>query len=96
MVDKWRYAGQESSEREIRILSKVSHPNCIQMHAVFVTSRRVYIVTDLVTGGELLDKCALSRCPGLESGLLSAPSLCWYRMPQRTCAVASVLACLRA
>ena len=58
MVDKWRYAGEESSEREIRILSKVSHANCIQMHAVFVTARRVYIVTDLVTGGELLDKCA--------------------------------------
>jgi hypothetical protein len=28
------------------------------MHAVFVTARRVYIVTDLVSGGELLDKCA--------------------------------------
>jgi serine/threonine protein kinase len=60
VVDKWRYAGQESSEREIRILSKVSHANCIQMHAVFVTARRVYIVTDLVTGGELLDKCVSS------------------------------------
>ena len=59
VVDKWRYAGEESSEREIRILSKVQHENCIRMHAVFVTSRRVYIVTDLVTGGELLDKCAL-------------------------------------
>ena len=59
VVDKWRYAGEESSEREIRILSQVQHENCIQMHAVFVTGRRVYIVTDLVSGGELLDKCAL-------------------------------------
>lgn len=33
------------------------------MHAVFVTARRVYIVTELVTGGELLDMCVfiLSR-----------------------------------
>lgn len=57
MVDKWRYESEENSEREIRILSKVSHVNCIQMHAVYVTARRVYIVTELVTGGELLDKC---------------------------------------
>ena len=55
VVDKWRYATEESSEREIRVLSKVGHMNCIKMHAVFVTARRVYIVTELVTGGELLD-----------------------------------------
>jgi serine/threonine protein kinase len=56
VVDKWRYATEENSEREIRILSKVNHRNCIQMHAVYVTARRVYIITELVTGGELLDK----------------------------------------
>lgn len=60
VVDKWRYATEESSEREIRILSKVGHVNCIKMHAVFVTARRVYIVTELVTGGELLDMCGLN------------------------------------
>lgn len=59
VVDKWRYTSEENSEREIRILSRVSHENCIKMHAVYVTTRRVYIVTELVTGGELLDKCAL-------------------------------------
>lgn len=61
VVDKWRYATEESSEREIRILSKVGHINCIKMHAVFVTARRVYIVTELVTGGELLDMCVFIR-----------------------------------
>lgn len=58
MVDKWRYATEESSEREIRILSKVQHKHCIQLHAVYVTSRKVYIITELVCGGELLDRCA--------------------------------------
>lgn len=64
VVDKWRYATEESSEREIRILSKVHHMNCIQLHAVYVTSKRVYIVTELVTGGELLDAyvCFSSLC----------------------------------
>lgn len=59
VVDKWRYATEESSEREIRILSKVHHMNCIQLHAVYVTAKRVYIVTELVTGGELLDAYAV-------------------------------------
>jgi calcium/calmodulin-dependent protein kinase I len=62
VVDKWRYATEESSEREIRILSKVHHKNCIQLHAVFVTAKRVYIVTELVSGGELLDLCASVLC----------------------------------
>jgi calcium/calmodulin-dependent protein kinase I len=60
VVDKWRYATEESSEREIRILSKVHHINCIQLHAVYVTAKRVYIVTELVTGGELLDAYAFT------------------------------------
>jgi len=63
VIDKWRYATDDNSEREIRILSKVSHPNCISLHAVYVTSRKVYIITELVSGGELLDKCGLS-CGG--------------------------------
>lgn len=56
VVDKWRYATEDNSEREIRILSKVSHPHCIQLHAVYITSRKVYIITELVSGGELLDR----------------------------------------
>eukprot|EP01025_Chloroclados_australasicus_P058541 TRINITY_DN7362_c0_g1_i1.p1 TRINITY_DN7362_c0_g1~~TRINITY_DN7362_c0_g1_i1.p1 ORF type:complete len:290 (-),score=33.24 TRINITY_DN7362_c0_g1_i1:1-870(-) len=66
VVDKWRYTTESNCEREIRILARVNHPNCIQMHAVYVTSRRVYIVTELVTGGELLDKVT-------ERGLYTEP-----------------------
>lgn len=57
VVDKSRYAaGDNSLEREIQVLLKVDHPNCIKLHDVYITPRKVYIVTELVTGGELLDR----------------------------------------
>lgn len=42
--------------------SQVDHPNCIKLHAIFETEKRVFIVTELVSGGELLDRsCTSSR-----------------------------------
>ena len=35
---------------------QVQHPNCINLYAVYITPRKVYLVTELVTGGELLDR----------------------------------------
>lgn len=42
----------------VSALPQVDHPNCIKLYAVYITGRKVYIVTELVTGGELLDRCA--------------------------------------
>ncbi len=35
----------------------MDHPNCIKLFDVYITPRKVYLVTELVTGGELLDRC---------------------------------------
>jgi len=35
---------------------QVDHPNCIKLENVYITPRKVYLVTELVTGGELLDR----------------------------------------
>ncbi|KAF5829297.1 kinase-like domain-containing protein [Dunaliella salina] len=57
VVDKSRYsAGDNSLEREIQVLLQVDHPNCIKLENVYITPRKVYLVTELVTGGELLDR----------------------------------------
>lgn len=40
----------------------MDHPNCIKLYAVYITGRKVYIVTELVTGGELLDRCVCVCC----------------------------------
>eukprot|EP00899_Mesostigma_viride_P020986 jgi/Mesvir1/2888/Mv13962-RA.1 len=59
VVDKSRYApGDMSLEREIEVLTQVRHPNCIQLKEVFITPKKVFLVTELVTGGELLDRLA--------------------------------------
>jgi serine/threonine protein kinase len=42
-------------------MKKVDHPNCIKLHEVYDEKSKVYMVLDLVTGGELFDRC----CPSL-------------------------------
>jgi len=41
---------------EVKILSHLSHPNIIGIHNVYETEVYLYIVLELVTGGELFDK----------------------------------------
>jgi len=43
-------------ETEIQILKKVHHPNVISLKELFDTPEYLFIVTELVTGGELFDK----------------------------------------
>jgi calcium/calmodulin-dependent protein kinase I len=57
IVDKARYrVGDVSLQREIEVLCMVDHPNCVQLYAVYYTLQNVYIVMELVSGGELLDR----------------------------------------
>lgn len=57
VVERSRYQrGDESLQRETDILKMVDHPHCIKLHAVCETEKRVFIVTELVSGGELLDR----------------------------------------
>eukprot|EP00898_Chlorokybus_atmophyticus_P001966 jgi/Chlat1/2770/Chrsp187S02944 len=57
IVDKARYApGDQSLQREIEVLLQVKHPNCIQLKEIFATPRKVYLITELARGGELLER----------------------------------------
>ena len=57
IIDK-KSAGQDMDrlETEIEILKKVSHPNIIRLKGIYDTKSMFYIITELVTGGELFDK----------------------------------------
>mmetsp|Transcript_33930 Transcript_33930/g.95459 ORF Transcript_33930/g.95459 Transcript_33930/m.95459 type:complete len:952 (+) Transcript_33930:178-3033(+) len=57
IIDK-KSVGQDMDrlETEIEILKKVQHPNIICLKDIYDTSNYFYIVTELVTGGELFDK----------------------------------------
>ena len=41
---------------EVEILSLLDHPNILQVHEVIEDARYYHIITDLCTGGELLDR----------------------------------------
>jgi|EP00670_Eutreptiella_braarudii_P003167 serine/threonine protein kinase len=47
---------EEQLKREIAIMRKLNHPNVTQLYEVFQTTKHVYLILELVTGGELFDK----------------------------------------
>lgn len=55
-IDKKALRGKEESlENEIRVLRKLRHPNIVQLYDTFEEAGYVYLVMELVTGGELFD-----------------------------------------
>jgi len=59
IIDK-KEANSEQDEKRLRtevdILKKVKHPNIIALRDLYETSEKLYLVMELVTGGELFDK----------------------------------------
>ncbi len=43
-------------EREIDIMKLIDHDHCIKLFNVFNTSTHIYLVLELMTGGELFDR----------------------------------------
>ncbi len=43
-------------KKEIRIMQHLRHPNIVSIHAVLVTATKMYLVMELVRGGELYDE----------------------------------------
>ncbi|XP_062510728.1 ribosomal protein S6 kinase 2 beta-like isoform X2 [Corticium candelabrum] len=59
IIDK----SKRDPEEEIDILLRYGkHPNIIQLHDIFDDGKNVYIVTDLLKGGELLDYILKQKC----------------------------------
>ena len=45
----------ESSQNEIDILRKISHPNIVNIYEIFEDSKKYYIITEILDGGELFE-----------------------------------------
>lgn len=57
IIDKKALKGKEDSlENEIMILRKLRHPNIVQLLETFEDKNKVYLIMELVTGGELFDR----------------------------------------
>ncbi len=40
---------------EVKIMTKIASPHCVQLFEIFETNKRLYLVMELLTGGELFD-----------------------------------------
>ena len=57
VIDKATLAeNREALLTEISIMKQVNHPNVICMIEIFETRRKLYLVMDVLTGGELFDR----------------------------------------
>ena len=56
VIDKSKVEDMEDITREIEIMQKVDHPNIIQLFEVFDEPKKMHLVMELVTGGELFDR----------------------------------------
>ena len=41
---------------EVEIMHKINHPHCIQLVEMFESKKKIWMVMDLLTGGELFDR----------------------------------------
>lgn len=47
---------EEQLKREISVMKLLKHPHCVQLFDVLQTQNHIYLVLELVTGGELFDR----------------------------------------
>lgn len=57
IIDKKALKGKEDSlENEIKVLRRLQHPNIVQLMETYEDREHVYLIIELVTGGELFDR----------------------------------------
>ncbi|CAK0845421.1 unnamed protein product [Prorocentrum cordatum] len=56
LIQKTRLTNMEKLEKEIRIMTKLDHPNVVKLFQTFQDSRYVYLVMEMCQGGELFDR----------------------------------------
>ena len=59
MLDKASIQSEEDMERmsrEIRILRKIRHQNCVQLYEIHESDKYLYFILEYPDGGELYDR----------------------------------------
>lgn len=56
IIDKAKVEDLTDIKREVEIMSMVSHPNVIKLYEIYEETKKMHLVMELVTGGELFDR----------------------------------------
>jgi len=58
IVKKAKLSKEEMSvlHDEVKIMNHISHEHCVQLFEIFETNKKLYMVLELLTGGELFDR----------------------------------------
>jgi len=56
IIDKAKVEDMNDITREIEIMGQIDHPNVIKLYEIFDEPKKMQLVMELVTGGELFDK----------------------------------------
>jgi len=56
IIDKAKVEDMNDIQREIEIMSIISHPNVINLFEIYDEPKKMHLVMELVTGGELFDR----------------------------------------
>jgi calcium/calmodulin-dependent protein kinase I len=57
IVDRSKCKGKEDMiDTEVRILTRIDHPNIVKLYEKFEFDNKIYLIMELVTGGELFDE----------------------------------------
>jgi len=68
IIDKKKFALNHGSSRsdalmdEVKILKALSHPHVIKIYDTYETEQHLYLVLELITGGDLFDKIVDQKC----------------------------------
>lgn len=46
----------EIVHEEVKIMDKINHPNCVRLVEIFETNKKLYLVMEMLSGGELFDR----------------------------------------
>lgn len=55
-IDRSKITDEKRFEDEVTIQQQLDHPNIVKLYEVFKDAKRVYLVMELCTGGELFDR----------------------------------------